>query len=137
MTTTNQKLKWLNITLWAVQSLMAIIFVMAGANKLFQPIAQLSQMLPWVTTVSEGLVRFIGISELSGGLGLLLPSILKIKPVLTPVAAIGLTIIMILAMVFHVSQSQAAVIGVNFIFMALLLFIVWGRYNKLPIPARN
>lgn len=126
----------LNIALWVVQVLLAALFLMAGANKTFQSIEELSKMLPWVAQVPVGLVRFIGISELLGGLGLLLPSILRIKPNLTPLAAIGLAIVMILAAFFHISQGESAVIGMNFIFMAMALFVAWGRTKKVPIHAK-
>ncbi len=82
MTNSNSS-KWMNISLWVVQGLLAVMFLMAGANKLFQSIPELSKMLPWVTQVPEGLVRFIGFSELLGGIGLLLPAILRIKRIRT------------------------------------------------------
>lgn len=128
--------KALNIALWVVQVLLAVMFLMAGANKLFQSIAELSKMLPWVTEVPEELVRFIGISELLGGLGLLLPSILRIKPNLTPLAAIGLAVVMVLAAIFHISKGEASVIGINFVIMALTLFVAWGRAKKAPIQPK-
>jgi putative oxidoreductase len=128
--------KALNIALWVVQVLLAAMFLMAGANKLFQSIAELSKMLPWVTEVPEGLVRFIGISELLGGLGLLLPSILRIKPNLTPLAAVGLAVVMVLAAIFHISKGEASVIGINFVVIALALFVAWGRTKKAPIQPK-
>ncbi len=127
--------KILNIALWVVQLLLAAMFIMAGASKLFQPISELAKTLPWVTDVPEAIIRFIGISELLGGLGLLLPSILRIKPVLTPYAAIGLTTIMLLASIFHISRGENSVIGINLVIMALSLFVAWGRMKKsLIIP---
>ncbi|NBP69466.1 MAG: DoxX family protein [Cytophagia bacterium] len=128
--------KWLNITLWLVQSLLAAMFLMAGANKLFQSISELAKMLPWVVSVPVGLVRFIGISELLGGIGLLLPAILKIKPTLTVWAAIGLAAIMFLASFFHISRGETSLISMNFIFMGLALFVAWGRTKKVPISAK-
>ncbi|NBP69228.1 MAG: DoxX family protein, partial [Cytophagia bacterium] len=119
------------------QSLLAAMFLMAGANKLFQSIPELSKMLPWVVTVPEGLVRFIGISELLGGIGLLLPGILKIKPTLTVWAAIGLAVIMFLASFFHISRGETSLISMNFIFMGLALFVAWGRTKKVPISAKG
>ena len=85
--------KIINIALWIAQALLALMFLMAGVMKVFQPIEALAESLPWVTSVSEGLVRFIGTSEFLGGLGLLLPSILRVKPFLTVWAAIGLSLI--------------------------------------------
>ncbi|MBL7829865.1 MAG: DoxX family protein [Saprospiraceae bacterium] len=135
MTNTNTS-KGLHIALWVVQSLLAIMFLMAGANKLFQSIPELAKMLPWVTQVPEGMVRFIGISELIGGLGLLLPSILRVKPNLTPYAAIGLAVIMLFATIFHIMQGETSVIAMPIIFMVMAVFVAWGRSKRVPILAR-
>lgn len=129
--------KGLNIALWAVQVLLSAMFLMAGAGKLFQPINELAKMLPWVTTLSEGLVRFIGFSEMLGGIGLLLPALLRIKPILTGYAAIGITVVMLLASFFHISRGEGSVVGMNFLLMALSLFVAWGRMIKAPIQTKN
>lgn len=135
--TNSNSFKGLNIALWITQSLLAAMFLMAGFTKLFQPINELVKMLPWVTSVPEGLVRFIGVSELLGGIGLLVPSILRIKPILTPYAAAGLALVMSLASLFHISRGEGSVIGMNFLFIALSLFIVWGRIKKIPIVSKS
>jgi hypothetical protein len=83
--------------------------------------------------VPEAFVRFIGLSELLGGLGLILPAALRIKPVLTPWAAVGLAVVMVLASGFHVSRGESSVIGMNFILAAVAVFIAWGRFKKAPI----
>jgi putative oxidoreductase len=129
--------KGLNIGLWVAQGLLAAMFLMAGGNKTFQSIEELSKMLPWVTQVPLGLVRFIGTSELLGGIGLLLPSILRIKPNLTPLAAIGLATVMLLASFFHFSRGETSVIGMNVVLMAIALFIAWGRTKKAPILPKS
>ncbi len=134
--TTQQPSKALHITLWVAQVLLAALFLMAGANKLFQSIEELSKMLPWAAEMPEAMVRFIGTSEILGALGLLLPSALRIMPRLTPVAAGGLALVMVLATAFHVSRGEASVIPMNIAFMAIALFIVWGRSKKAPIHAR-
>jgi len=137
MSTTEQTpSKGLNITLWVAQGLLAAMFLMAGANKFFQSIEELAKMLPWVTDMPMGLVKFIGISELLGGLGLLLPSILRIKPTLTPLAALGLSIVMLLASIFHISRGEFSAIGMNIVLLAIALFIAWGRTKKVPIHAK-
>jgi uncharacterized membrane protein YphA (DoxX/SURF4 family) len=136
MTNSNSS-KGLNIALWVVQLLLVAMFLMAGASKLLQPISELAKMLPWVTSVSEGLVRFIGLSELLGGMGLLLPSILRIKPILTPYASIGLAVVMLLASIFHITRGEYSAIGMNFFLMAFTLFVAWGRMKKAPISSKN
>ena len=132
MTTVRSTKGW-NITLWLLQGLLAAMNIMAGASKLFQPIDELSKMIPWTSEVSSGLVRFVGLAELAGGLGLLLPALLRIQPRLTALAALGLALVQVLAAVFHVSRGESAVIGMNILFAVLALFVYWGRTKKVPI----
>lgn len=133
----NQQSKALNISLWIAQGLLAIMFTMAGAMKCTQPIEELGKSLPWVNEVSAGLVRFIGISELLGGIGILLPSLLRIKPVLTPLSAIGLAVVMVLAFGYHIIKAEYNVLGMNILLAFIALFVAWGRYKKLPIEKKN
>jgi uncharacterized membrane protein YphA (DoxX/SURF4 family) len=132
-----QKSKTLHISLWAAQVVLGIIFIMPGFLKTTQPIDQLAESMPWVKEAPVALVRFIGISELLGALGLILPAWLRIKPMLTPLAAMGLFTIMVLAFGFHVMRSEYEVLPVNVLFGAIALFIAWGRYKKVPITAKG
>ena len=91
--------------------------------------------MPWVAELPN-LVRFIGISELLGGIGVLLPAILRIKPMLTPLAALGLVVVQIFAAIFHLSRGEMSALPINFFLMALAAFVLWGRYRKLPIQAK-
>lgn len=135
---TNQKSnKAINITLWIAQGLLAVMFIMAGIMKATQPIEALAESLPWVTSTPLGLVRFIGISELLGGLGLLIPSIFRFKPFLTVWAALGLALVMVLAAGFHASRGEFSNIGMNIVLFGLALFIAWGRNKKAPVLAKN
>ena len=105
--------------------------------KVSQPIDQLSKMLPWTAQVSEALVRFIGVAEILGALGLILPSLLRIQPKLTPIAAVGLALVMLFAAAFHISRGETPAIGMNFVLIALAAFVAWGRFKKAPIAAKN
>ena len=125
--------KAMNISLWVAQVLLAGVFIMSGFMKVAQPIEQLSQMLPWAVQVPATLVRFIGISEILGGLGLILPALLRFKPRLTIWAALGLATVMIFALIFHIVRGEFAAIGINVIFALLALFIAWGRTKKAPV----
>lgn len=127
--------KALSISLWIVQALLAAAFTMAGVMKSTQPIAELATNMPWAGAVPPALVRFIGVSELAAGLGLILPAATRIKPVLTPLAAAGLVIIMVLAAGFHISRGEPGV-PVNVIIGALAAFVAWGRFKKAPIQPR-
>lgn len=135
---TNQKNnKAINIVLWIAQGLLAAMFVMAGIMKATQPLEVLAESLPWVTSTPLGLVRFIGISELLGGLGLLIPTIFRFKPFLTVWAALGLGLVMVFAAVFHASRGEFSNIGMNAVLLGIALFIAWGRSKKAPILAKN
>lgn len=136
MTTTNNSSRAMHISLWVVQVLLAAMFLLSGFMKVSMPIEKLSTMLPWATSVPAILVRFIGMSELFGGLGLLLPSMLRIKPELTAWAGLGLATIMLLAIPFHITRGETPMIGMNAIFMLLALFVAWGRWKKAPIQAK-
>jgi len=129
-------IKTINILLWIAQVLLGAMFIMAGAMKTFQPISAIAQSVPWVTDAPASLVRFIGLSELLGGLALILPSLLKIKPKLTVLAATGLVAIMILATIFHIYRGEYSAIGVTIILGLIAYFIVWGRNKKAVILSK-
>ena len=129
--------KGLHITLWVLQTLLAAMYVMAGLMKVSQPIQTLSQSLPWTAQVPEALVRFIGVAEILGAVGLILPSLLRIQPKLTPIAAIGLVLVQIFAIGFHISRGETGVIGMNFILLLIAAFIAWGRFKKAPIAPKT
>jgi uncharacterized membrane protein YphA (DoxX/SURF4 family) len=130
--------KGLHIALWVVQILLAFAFGMAGTLKTTKSIPDLvTAGLAWAGSVPEPLVRFIGASELAGALGLILPSLTRIMPMLTPLAALGLVIIMALAAPFHISRGEANVIGINFVLGGLAAFVAWGRSRKAPILPRS
>jgi hypothetical protein len=123
----------LHVGLWLVQGLLAVAFASAGFMKATMPIADLAANMPWAGDVPEALVRFIGLSELAGAVGLVLPAALRWKPALTPLAALGLVTIMVLASLFHLSRGEAMVLPVNATLGALAAFVAWGRWFKAPI----
>jgi hypothetical protein len=128
--------KALHVSLWAGQVLLGLLFLFGGVMKVSQPMAELAQRLVWPGALPEGLVRFIGLSELLGGLGLILPSMTRIKPWLTPLAGAGLLTIMLLASLFHLSRGELGVLPMNFALGGLAAFIAWGRYRpRPPAPA--
>lgn len=133
-TTTTSKA--MHISLWGVQVLLAAMFIISGFMKASMPVEKLSAMLPWANSVPVALIKFIGLSELLGGLGLILPSLLRIKPILTIWAGMGLATIMLLAIPFHITRDETSMIGMNAIFMLLSIFVSWGRTKKEPISAK-
>ena len=133
----NQNSKALNISLWVGQGILAAMFLMAGTMKSTQPIEQLATSLPWVTEVPAGLVRFIGISELLGAIGLILPSVLRIQPKLTVYAAFGIIAIMLFALIFHITKGEFSVIGINIVLGLIATFVAWGRTKKVPMQPKS
>lgn len=128
--------KALNTGLWIAQGLLAVAFVMAGGMKLAVPIEALQAQMPWVSGALGGAVRFIGAVEVLGALGLVLPAATRIQPKLTPLAAIGLTIVMVLGVITHISRGEFAMIGAPVVLGGLAAFVAWGRLGKAPIQAR-
>jgi putative oxidoreductase len=126
----------LHVSLWIAQILLAGMFGMVGFMKIATPIAVLAQKLTWVTEAPT-LVRFIGICELAGALGLILPAAFKILPRLTAFAASGLLAIMVLAVPFHIYRGEAKVIAVPVLLGVLAAFVAWGRFRAAPIQARG
>lgn len=118
----------MNIALWIAQGLLAAMYLMAGTLKTFQT-AKAKEQLPWAKNRSDGFVRFVGISELLGALGLILPLVTGILPWLTVLAAVGLTLIQLLAIFTeHLPKKEYNVIPVNIVLLALAVFVIVGRW---------
>ena len=121
---------------WVVQGLLAFAFGAAGAMKLGAPLDELTKNMAWIPHVPGWLVRVIGASEVLGALGLILPSALRIKPVLTPIAAAALVLVMVLGAGTHVAIGEAERIVVNVVLGGLAAFVAWARFTKAPIAAK-
>jgi len=119
----------MNIALWIVQGLLAAMYGTAGVMKTFQT-SKAREQLPWAKNRSDGFIRFVGTSELLGALGLILPLLTGVLPWLTPLAAIGLTVIQLLAIFTeHLPKKEYNVIPVNVVLLALAVFVVFGRWT--------
>ena len=119
----------MNVVLWIVQAILAAAFVLAGVMKATQPKEKLRPNLPWVEDFSLGTVRLIGVAELLGGLGLILPAVAGIAPILTPIAASCLALVMVLAAITHIRRKEPAGVAVNAVLLVLCLFVAWGRFG--------
>jgi len=122
----------MNIALWVIQGLLAIAYLAAGGMKATRPIESLGKSLDWVLKVPSGLVRFIGIVEILGALGLVLPMLTGIAPGLTVAAAVGLVLVQICAAIFHLTRNEASRVPINVVFLVLALFVAYGRLVLLP-----
>jgi hypothetical protein len=123
-----------NIGLWIVQSLLALTFAGTGIWKLVTPIPELGAKMPWMGQVSPSFLYTTAVFDILGGLGVLLPSVTRIKPGLTVLAALGCVALQAAAIVFHVSRGEAAKTPFNFLLVALALFVAWGRRSPAPSP---
>jgi len=120
----------LNIGLWFAQTLIALSLLAGACMKLFMPITRLAAMMPWMGQVPEWFMRGTGVIDLVGGLGIILPSLTRIKPGLTAAAAIGCALLMVCAIVFHVSRGEAMATPFNFLVLGLSMFVLWGRWPR-------
>jgi uncharacterized membrane protein YphA (DoxX/SURF4 family) len=128
----------MNYVLWAVQVLLALLFLFAGGTKLVLPPEVLASMgSPNQIQLPGWLVRFVGVVEVLGALGLLLPGLLRIKPGLTPLAAAGLVIIMIGATALTAAADGVAAALVPLVIGLLAAFVAYGRWRLAPHPARR
>jgi uncharacterized membrane protein YphA (DoxX/SURF4 family) len=127
----------MNIVLWILQVLLCLLFLFAGGSKLVMSAEALSQpQTPNQVMLPVAFIRFIGVCEFLGGLGLLLPGLFRTQQFLTPLAALGLAIIMIGAVVFTVIGGAISVAVVNFVILLLLLFVAYGRWRVAPHGSR-
>jgi hypothetical protein len=120
----------MNITLWIVQGLLAAFFGAGGVVKVVQPPKRLiDQGLTWVEDFPPAIVKAIGALELLAAVGLVLPAVTGIVPVLVPLAGVGLGLIMIGAAVVHVRRGEVPYLGVIAVLLAASLFVAWGRFG--------
>jgi uncharacterized membrane protein YphA (DoxX/SURF4 family) len=118
----------MNVALWIVQGLLAFAFIASGSMKLFAYEKYEKQSEKnGKTGITRGLAAFIGISEIAGALGIVLPMATNIAPGLSPWAAVGLATIMLLAIVFHLRRHESPVPAL--ILFLLAGFVVFGRFS--------
>lgn len=118
----------MNVILWIVAGVLAALFLLAGAMKALTPREQLAQKMGWVNDYPAGAVKFVGVVEVLGALGLVLPAALDIAPVLTPLAAAGLAVTMVLAAVVHVRRKEQGAL-VCFVLFLLAFFVAVMRFG--------
>jgi uncharacterized membrane protein YphA (DoxX/SURF4 family) len=126
----------LSIVLWVVQVLLGLLFIWAGGMKLVLPLEKLAGP-PGSVVFPGAFLRFIGVAELLGGIGLILPALLRIKPGLTSLAAAGLVIIMIGAVGTVLAGGGGAGAAVPAVTGLLAGFVAYGRWRLAPIRPRS
>lgn len=120
----------MNIALWIVQALLGLLFLFAGGVKLITPIEELTKQMP--LALPGWFLRFTGVVEVLGAIGLILPWLLHIRPGLTPLAAAGLVIVMIGATVYSVAAGDFVTVVFPVVVGFLCAFVAYGRWHRAP-----
>jgi DoxX-like family len=119
-----------NIALWIIAGLLAVIFLAGGVVKLIQPEEKLAASgMGFVEDFSPAAVKGIGLLEVLAAVGLILPATVDVAPVLVPLAAVGLVLLMAGAMITHLRRHETKAIVVNLAFLALAALVAWGRFS--------
>ena len=120
----------MNTTLWIVQGILAMMFLMVGMMKLRKTKEEMAEKMAWVEDFTQSQVRNIGIVEVMGALGLILPMATGILPILTPLAALGLALTMVGAFMTHMRRKDPMVpMGVmNMMLFMMAAFVAYGRF---------
>ena len=121
----------MNILLWILQCLLALMFIFSGAMKFVMSVAQMNDQAP--VFLPGIFLHFIGVCEILGGIGLILPSALRIEPHLTPLAAAGLAIITAGATVITLMGPMKAMAVIPLVTCLLCMFVAWGRWRIAPV----
>jgi len=124
----------MNILLWIIQCLLALLFIFSGATKFVMSVEQMNAQSP--VFLPSIFLHFIGVCEILGGIGLIVPSVLRIEPRLTSLAAAGLAIIMTGATVITLMGPMKAAAIIPLVTCLLCLFVAWGRWKARPISPR-
>ena len=113
----------MNIFIWILQGVLATMFLMAGFMKISTPKKQLEQKMAWAGDFQSGTLKLIGLAEIVGAVGLILHWLLNIYPVLTPVAAFSLGLIMVPAARVHAKRKESKEMMMNIVLLVLLLLV--------------
>jgi hypothetical protein len=121
----------MNLALWIVTGLLAAVFLVAAVNKLILPKEKLAAAPggAWSEDFSRGALATIATLEILGVLGLILPAVLDIAPVLGPLAAVGLALVMVGAIITRLRRHEGWAIMLNVAYLALAVFVAWGRFG--------
>jgi len=125
----------MNIALWIVAGLMAAIYLLSGFGKLLVPrerMAAMGDASRWVLDFRPGALKAIGALEILGAVGLILPALLDIAPILVPLAATGLTLIMVGAVILRIRRGERKIALVDATYLVLIAFVAIGRFAWVP-----
>lgn len=133
---TDRKNRGWSAALWAAQLLLAAAYGLFGSMKATRPLAELAPMMTWVNQFPEVFVRSLGVAEMLGAVGLILPGLLRIQPQMVRVTAFFILAHQACAVALHASRGEFAALPLNAILIALAALIAWGRKAKAPLLPR-
>ena len=121
----------MNIVLWVVAGVLALVFLAAGAMKLTQSKEKLAANpnMAWTEQFSPGMIKLIGLLEVLAAIGLILPVVLGIAPVFVPLAAVGLVLLMIGAAITLARRKENQAVAMNVVLLILAAVVAWGRFG--------
>ncbi|MDQ3789700.1 MAG: DoxX family protein [Actinomycetota bacterium] len=127
----------MNLALWIVTGLLAAVALLGGMTKSFLPKEKLAAAHggEWTANVSTGFVRTLGVLELLAAVGLIVPAVVDVAPVMVPVTAVCWILLMIGAMITHGRLGQYKLVLLNVAYLAMAAFIAWGRFDLAPFGA--
>ena len=116
---------------WMFSIVLAVVFSLTGVIKVFR-YEKSRDLLPWVKDVPRAIAQAIGVAEILGASGLILPLITGIYPWLTPVAAVALALLMLFAAVFHLLRRETTEAGINVLLLIMLVIVAYVRWPLMP-----
>lgn len=121
----------MNVALWIVAGLLAVVFLVGGGLKVVVPKERIAAIKAgaWAEDFSPGTIRTIGVLEVLAAVGLILPAVTDVAPVLVPLAAVGLVLVMVGAIVTHLRRNERLNIVGNLVYLSLAAFVAWGRFG--------
>jgi DoxX-like family len=123
----------MNVVLWIIAGLLAVAFLASGVLKLARPKEKLvASGMGALEHFSGGTVKAIGVLEVLAAVGLILPAALGVAPVLVPLAALGVVLLMVGAIVVHLGRREAQGVAVTMALLAMAVVVVWGRLGPQP-----
>lgn len=129
---------WWSVALWTIQAFLAFMFFYAGLMKTTRSPEGLVELgWAWATSLPAWFIVVLGVVEILGAIGIILPAASRILPWLTPLAAGGMAIVQISAMILHAVRGETAgTVGLNLVLFVLALTVIWGRLIKRRVAAR-
>lgn len=120
----------MNVVLWIVAVVLALAFLASGGTKVARSKDQIvASGMGWAEDFAPGVITTIGVLEVLGAIGLVLPALLDVAPVLVPLAATGLVLVMVGAAITHTRRKEYPMVGINLVLLVLAAVVAWGRFG--------